>query len=650
MKNRKEIDGLRAVAVLPVILYHAGFSWFSGGYVGVDVFFVISGYLITSILISEISDGTFSIARFYERRARRILPALAFVSICTFFLAWIWMLPSQFKDFSQSLVALSLFSSNILFWKESNYFSPAAEEKPMLHTWSLAVEEQFYIFFPIILLLLWRFGRNPAFYTIMIISLVSLLLSEYGWRKHPDANFYLLPSRAWELGAGAICAFALQGREVRKGSLLSSVGFALILYSVVFYDETVPFPSLYTLVPVVGTALIILYGEATTPIARLLSRPLLVGIGLISFSAYLWHQPLLAFARIRSLTAAPSWTLMGFLSLASIVLAYFTWKYIETPFRKGGVKIAIKRKSVFVFSGVASFMLAGLGVHGHLSNGADYRFSPSITELLSEVKNINPRRSECHVGESGSVPECTYGGEELGAIVIGDSHAAALIRAVERAMNDSDKHVLDWTMNSCATISGVKSHDGGGTCGEFVEYAVNKSHELRSDAPLIIINRLSSVLLGPNEPYRAHEVDKPSIYLEEPHNGRSELFFKEISHGFIETACEFSKSRDVFILRPIPELKVNVPEHMAFTALLNEVTERVRITRDEYNARNDLAWRIQDEAAEKCGVEILDPTPYLCANGSCWGDVSGRPIYYDDDHLSEHGGDVLLPLLSEVFN
>ena len=201
MKYRAEIDGLRALAVVPVILFHAGFELFSGGFVGVDVFFVISGYLITTILIEDIDNNRFSIVNFYDRRARRILPALFFVMLVCIPFAWMWMLPNQMNDFAKSLVAVTLFASNILFWRESGYFDAAAEEKPLLHTWSLAVEEQYYLLFPIFLILAWRFGKNRVFWMIVLMAAISLLLSEWGWRNQTTANFYLAPTRAWELFA-----------------------------------------------------------------------------------------------------------------------------------------------------------------------------------------------------------------------------------------------------------------------------------------------------------------------------------------------------------------------------------------------------------------------------------------------------------------
>lgn len=237
MKYRAEIDGLRALAVVPVILFHAGFELFSGGFVGVDVFFVISGYLITTILIEDIENQRFSIVNFYERRARRILPALFFVMLCCLPLAWMLLLPNQMKDFAQSLVAVSLFASNILFWRESDYFSAAAEDKPLLHTWSLAVEEQYYILFPVFLFLAWRFGKNRVFWMVVVFAAISLALSEWGWRNRPVANFYLAPTRAWELLAGSIAAFIVQKRGVEKNNTFALLGLVAIIFSIFAYDE-----------------------------------------------------------------------------------------------------------------------------------------------------------------------------------------------------------------------------------------------------------------------------------------------------------------------------------------------------------------------------------------------------------------------------
>ena len=461
MHYRPEIDGLRAVAVVPVILFHAGFGVVSGGYVGVDVFFVISGYLITTIIVTELAEGRFSIRRFYERRARRILPALFLVMLCCVPFAWMWMLPSQFQDFSKALVAVSFFVSNVLFWRQSGYFAPAAEENPLLHTWSLAVEEQFYIVFPLLMLAAWRFGRNPVFVLIAGLSLLSLLLAEWGWRNTPDANFYLIPTRAWELGVGALCALVLHRRRPGTNSLLAGFGLGLIAMSVLLYDASTPFPSLYALAPVGGTALVILYGGAGTLPARLLSGRLMVGLGLISYSAYLWHQPLFAFARLRS-PGYPPETVMALLALATLGLAWLSWRYVEQPFRRRPRPLLPKQSAVFATSGVATAIVLALGLAGHLSNGREAYWrakNPEGAQALDLIEAVwkEPRElsdGACRFNVRRIDPEiearlaACHARHGPATAVIGDSHAIDLYKGMYQA--SAIPFLFGVTQNNCA--------------------------------------------------------------------------------------------------------------------------------------------------------------------------------------------------------
>ncbi|MRI34319.1 hypothetical protein EOPP23_15120 [Endozoicomonas sp. OPT23] len=436
MKYRAEIDGLRALAVVPVILFHAGFELFRGGFVGVDVFFVISGYLITTILIEDIENERFSIVNFYERRARRILPALFLVMLVCIPFAWMWMLPTQMKDFSQSLVAVSLFASNILFWRESGYFNAAAEEKPLLHTWSLAVEEQYYVLFPIFLILAWRFGKNRVFWMIVVMAAISLLLSEWGWRNEATANFYLAPTRAWELFAGSIAAFIVQKKGVQKNNALSLLGLAAIVFSIFFYDETIPFPSVYALVPVLGVVLLVLYADKETFAAKLLSTRAFVGVGLISYSAYLWHQPLFAFARLRTLEN-PSLLLMSALCVLSLSLAYYSWLFIEKPFRNRQL-IEGKKSLIISLFGLISFF--GVGIIGHLSGGFDNRFPKNLQTLQTDFTGRKPEL--CDFNED----YCVLGNieSEHSILVFGDSHAERLFHPIVDRYGADYKIFLTW--------------------------------------------------------------------------------------------------------------------------------------------------------------------------------------------------------------
>lgn len=342
MKYRPEIDGLRTVAVIPVILFHAGFSTFSGGFVGVDVFFVISGYLITTIILSEMEQGTFSIANFYERRARRIVPALFLIMLISMLFAWFWLLPSDMKDFSQSLVAVSLFSSNILFWLETDYYAADSELTPLLHTWSLAIEEQYYLLFPLFLMLMWRFRKRWIFGSFLLIAGISLTTAQWGAQHKPTATFYLLPTRGWELAIGAGIAFCFLYRTEAMRRLLShklldeilaAIGLLMIGYAIFAYDKNTPFPSSYALVPTIGAMLIIVFSSSRTMVGKLLSTKPMVAVGLISYSAYLWHQPMFAFIRYMSFPEPSVLIFLG-LIIFTFLFSFLSWKFIEKPFRK----------------------------------------------------------------------------------------------------------------------------------------------------------------------------------------------------------------------------------------------------------------------------------------------------------------------------
>ncbi|MDB3902855.1 acyltransferase, partial [Amylibacter sp.] len=314
---------------------------------------------------------------FYERRARRILPALLFVMlVCTPF-AWMLLSDAALNKFGSGLIGVSLFLSNVVFWKQQGYFDESAELNPILHTWSLAVEEQYYVLFPIFLILAWRFGKNKVFWMIVLMAAVSLLLSEWGWRNKANANFYLAPTRAWELFAGSIAAFVVQKQGVRKNNLLALFGLAAIFFSILIYDATTPFPSVYALVPVLGVVLLVLYADKDTFAGKLLSTKGFVGIGLISYSAYLWHQPLFALFRVYSKQVTlNAFAFLG-LFVLSLVLAYLSWRFVEKPFRR---KDNFSKLSIFSL-GIGSLVL--IYAFGYASKqtsvGGEYRLAYDLS-------------------------------------------------------------------------------------------------------------------------------------------------------------------------------------------------------------------------------------------------------------------------------
>jgi len=337
----RAVDGLRALAILPVLLLHAGFPFLPGGFVGVDVFFVISGFLISRILLAEMTEpdqtpGTFSPARFYERRARRILPPLLLVLLGSLLVGWLCMLPQELQTLGQSLLASLLFASNAYFWQTSNYFSPGAQQLPLLHTWSLAVEEQFYLLFPWMLHALHQRRQRAGGLLLGLAAVLSLLLAQWASQHLPIANFYLLPSRAWELLAGAALAWqegrvrALLARPPALAQGAGLLGLGLLVFALLALDHHTPFPGLYALLPVAASLLLIAGARPGTVAGGLLATPLLVGIGRVSYSAYLWHQPLRVFARYSALDMDQAWA-QAALVLATLLLAALTWLLLERP-------------------------------------------------------------------------------------------------------------------------------------------------------------------------------------------------------------------------------------------------------------------------------------------------------------------------------
>ena len=630
LKYRAEIDGLRALAVVPVILFHAGFEFFSGGYVGVDVFFVISGYLITSILIEEIEHNRFSIKTFYERRARRILPALFFVTLACVPFAWMWMIPLQMKDFAQSLIAVSLFASNMLFWLESGYFAPAAEEKPLLHTWSLAVEEQYYLLFPIFLLFAWRFGRKRVFWIFFVLAALSLALSEWGWRNMATANFYLAPTRVWELFAGSIAAFIVQQRGIKASNTLSLLGLAAIIYAIFVYDAKTPFPSLYALVPVIGVVLLILFATKETITAKILSTKIFVATGLISYSAYLWHQPIFAFARIR-LSSEPSNGIKISLIVLSIGLAIFSWRYVERPFRLKTTstrKVVIMSICYFITSLFIGFLLLGVERNTYFQiKYPHFKEDKTSNKVWNSVECVG---FELREGVASCVKSPTV--EDFKVVIWGDSHAQVL-RPMTPEMEKIE--IFNLAHNGCPPLVNLVRFDGIGNatnCSDqkTLSYYADYVNSLNPDV-VILVGRWSLYINGlvRNGALQAdHHFLKSGGY-----DARDIVQNKDIRKEILIEA--FSNTLDKLNAPVIAIL--DQPMDYGYTNFYN-IIRNVAIEKDNSREWNEGRYEVFGKLEKS---ELLKTNDVICHGELCEIRRDGYKIYSDDNHLNQFGTTIL---------
>ena len=652
MNYRREIDGLRALAVIPVILFHAGFEHFSGGFIGVDIFFVISGYLITSLLIDDLENNCFSFKVFYERRARRILPALFFIIIVSIPLSVTYLPPDEFTNYIQSLVAISVFASNILFWKESGYFDAEASQKPLLHTWSLSVEAQFYLLFPLFLAFAWRFGIKRIFSMIFLMGVLSFMLSEWGWRNSPHANFYLGLSRAWELFAGSLCALILRNNNVKQSNVISFVGLLAIIISVFLYDETTPFPSIYALLPILGCMLVILFAGEHTVIARALGIRPLVSIGLMSYSAYLVHQPLFVFSRISHLEElTPIFKFC--LVLATFLLAFFIWKYIEKPARQ---PTKISRNHFFLLTAMISLSLLIFGFLYHLKvipqKKMELYWGGVVRDVPMKFRGIELGGINC----SDRKPEnsCILGNSAERIVIAGDSHARTLTEAAYQQISDMKLQLIDLTASGCPFLIGLNLYSNKQrvlSCTN--EYQRNRANFLKALSPSVIIlhSRLPLYLhgegfnnsIGGVEPNMSYHV---GVNGHETLEQRSEL----IKKSFIQTVeMLLDYGHRVVVVTSVPTNGWHPIKRLNKVLLGSThydtayIRKKMAVPRKSIEKRQFITNAITNQAQDQFPtVEFIDSSEILCDAEFCHAIANNGDILYSDrDHLSLAGAELI---------
>ena len=644
---RPEIDGLRAIAVGVVILYHSKIKFFGdqpfkGGFIGVDIFFVISGYLITSIILNElIKTGSFSFKHFYERRARRILPVLLFVILASFPFAWMYLLPDNFIDFSKSILYSLGFGSNLYFhYSGQIYGGEDGIFKPFLHTWSLSIEEQYYIIFPIIFIITFKYFRKFLIHILIFSFIISLGLAEWTSRNYSSASFYFLHTRMWELLAGSILAYL----EVTKGHrsktktlnlILPFVGTILIIHSIFFFNDQMLHPSFFTLSPIVGVCFIIWFSNKDGLITKILSTKLFVGIGLISYSLYLWHYPIFAFARITEFFGNN--IIKELLSgLVILVLSIATYYFIERPFRNK--KNNFKMLLIFI----VSFIVVLISVNFYVINkgGVKTRL-PKIFQIKLKEENVNLYQND----------------NSQKIVLLGDSHA----RALQYSLNEEIKK-NDLSLYRLRTRFYLKNFNfiiNKKINKEFIEENNKADKFLKENSNLIVIYHLRWSIKLLASWFDNEEGNKEEVKLEIP-----DIYFEPID---IETTSQ--KQRQEYILEnlisqinsiinqghklilvyPVPEMGFNVPKHLLKRIVRekNSKDDSIPIlsgSYEVYKKRNKLIFETLDGIKDP-NIYKVYPHKIFCnkqIKNRCIANDQKNLFYFDDDHVSINGSKFII--------
>ncbi|MFL1391130.1 acyltransferase family protein [Pseudomonas tritici] len=589
-----------------------------------------------------------SIVNFYLSRACRILPALICLCASMLIIGWLLLSPAEYSSLGEHVGSSILFISNIVFWREGGYFDSASEEKLLLHTWSLSVEWQFYVIYPIVLATLWKILPNKLFISVVILTGIALSLgiSVALVKNYPSAAFYLLPSRAWEMLGGAIAFLACQKIILNKPKKIAveTLGISTIAISIIIFSPDTPWPSWQALLPVVATMLVLI---AARDDSIFTTSKLTQWVGNCSYSIYLWHWPIsvaLIHFQIKEIPVA-----VGSALILTLVFGWVSYRYIESPSRRRLTSISRWASAGAII--IAALIVSIPGAVLIYTNGYPSRFKPEIVTVFNAAKDLNPRWYECAAGVFDQKPGqseysgCVYGNSgKLGAVIIGDSHAMSVVSALKLSFPDSD--VLQWTTSACPITTGIQSTMKNYQCSQFNSWLIEKTKKLPNDIPIYIVNRYSLYLSGPNE-HNKEQADRTASTSFGGSNFGTAEFAMKMRRGMIESSCELAKNHKVHMLLPIPELKLESAKIMGRSMIFGN-HQRTSISTQEYFDRHQFILETLNIAAKQCGITLIDPTTILCRTGRCWGDIDGSPVYFDDDHLNVFGASLLTPLFTET--
>lgn len=628
---REDIDGLRAVAILLVAVFHFRLLPLGdAGFIGVDIFFVISGFLITRILMRDLEAGRLSLGPFYLARLRRLMPALLATLVLYFALAAFVFLPDKFAELSREALLTQLYGINFYFWRTINYFGLHADDVPLLHMWSLAVEEQFYLIYPIILMVLFRWGRRFVLPALVLATVGSFALGWWatGWK--PEASFYLLPTRAWELSAGAILALlpSLLAPSGLGAICAGIAGAGLIALALLLHTPITPFPGWFAALPVAGAALLILAGPAT-PTGRLMSLAPMRWIGWISYPLYLVHWPVLQLMQAGLPDVATWHRWAGF--AVSVLLAWAIWRYVEIPVRFGAALRAPQR--LLGALGAATGGLAAVSLVGLLTQGLPGRIAPEAQALLAYQQDLPIPFLMCEAkADAGDAAPCPLGIAEgpVTVAVIGDSHAQAFAGALDLWLKQAERRGQLWFHHSCIPMVGA----GQPACPPFME----RTLAILADTP-----EITHVLLI--SPWR-HD---PRVYEGRYLSGAAadEAFSRAMSETLDRLAAP---RRQLVLVDPMFSPRAHVPERMAQNIVFDRALP-LSIRLDEHKDRYHALDRIfSDLDAARPNVARISLISGLCATGTCQATLDGAPLFSDGSHVRFGVSDYFADRLGEALS
>ena len=639
MNFRYDINGLRAIAVLAVVIFHFNPQWLPGGFAGVDVFFVISGFLMTSIIFNGVEKNTFNLFKFYNARANRIVPVLAAMSAVLLIFGWFYLLPTDYRDLGRQVEKSSFFISNLLFAKGGGYFDTAEHTKWLLHTWSLSVEWQFYIFFPIIIIALKKYLSFTNLKRIVIgLFLASFIYCIYATYKDSKTAYFLLTSRAWEMLLGGL-AFLYPWSPKNKLHQITAQSFGLILIVTSYFliSKNTPWPGYMALIPVLGAYLIIVSNYQNNP---LVNNPIFSLVGNWSYSIYVWHWPLVVLGFYFSFE---NWWLYGI--PLSFLLGFLSYHFIEkTNFpRYESWREIYKVKPFYIL-----LIVLACGYIVKKTDGMKFHYSENINTMISEISNHNKYRCEI---DPDKIQECILGNpNNIKAIIVGDSHADMLLSSATSVIDLNKEGIMALVTGGCPLLKNASFNNHKNCKSLNIERMKIIEKEKYNGIPIFLSARLANYFEGDIDPEKKNYQILPMIKFDSVQNA-SKLTnpYKLLEDNLTETLSQISRNNIVYIIQPIPEMPFNVPKTLAKNELLNINTNTI-LTYNDYLKRSKSARDAIVYSAKRSNSIVLDSSIYLCKNGICLNQINGRPIYRDGDHLSEFGNKLLAPMFKAIIN